>query len=444
MSKKSNQTTTPSPAEKTVYARSGKKKQSPQTKGVPGLTVSAGRVTEDYLKIMQSYLQRIKLFKEMRDHPIIGTLLDACILPVLKASIEVEAAPGNTPADEAAAEWLRENIKRMHKQTWRSHYEDVLECFWMGFYVGEIELEKRADGRMWLRNVAPRGQETLEGWAFDEFGAATLVKQRRPDTKNVVEIPLEGCVHIAFRGRKGNPEGESILKSLYRPWYFVKNLENSEAIGIERDVGGTPLAEIQEGVVIDAANLLKLEDALGDLRNDETSYIITPPGVKLTPFGGGTKMYDVNAVIERWQKISLGRVFAQFLKLGMDNVGTQSLVQGSQDFFTLLLEYLQGYAVENWNQQLVPFLFNHNPSAFVGMTDYPEIVGGKVGKVDVESLVRSLDGATKAKLFTPSDNDEDWVREQIGAPEMQDELRGLDRDVEQQPFPGAFEINRVK
>jgi len=428
----------------TTYARSGKKTQDTRAKGVPGLTVSAGRVAESYLTIMSTLPKRVKLWKEMRDHPTIGTLLDACMLPVFKAGITVEVAAGNTPGDQAATEWLQGNIDSMHRQTWRSHYEDALECFWMGFYVGEIILEKRGDGRMWLKNISPRAPETIEKWTWDDEGVATEVYQRRPDTKTVVPIPLSECVHIAFRGRKGNPEGESILKSLYRPWYFVKNLENTEAIGIERDVGGTPVAEIQEGVSVDSGNLDKLENALKDLRNDETSYIITPPGVKLVPFGGGSKMYDINQSIERWQKVSLGRVFAQFLKLGMDSVGTQSLVQGSQDFFTLLLEYLQGYPVEVWNQQLVPYLFAHNPSAFPGMTGYPKIVGGKVGKVDIEGLIKSLDTSTKAKLFTPSDTDEDWVREQIGAPEMQDDLRGMDREVEQAPYPGMYEIKRVE
>ncbi|WP_155274431.1 hypothetical protein [Piscirickettsia salmonis] len=38
--------------------------------------------------------------------------------------------------------------------------------------------------------------------------------------------------------RKGNPEGRSILRNAYQPWYYKKNLESIESIGIERNLVG--------------------------------------------------------------------------------------------------------------------------------------------------------------------------------------------------------------
>ena len=51
-------------------------------------------------------------------------------------------------------------------------------------------MEKRADGRLYIKNLAPRGQETLDRWEFDkqERDRTTGFWQRDPDTGVVVTI----------------------------------------------------------------------------------------------------------------------------------------------------------------------------------------------------------------------------------------------------------------
>ena len=57
-------------------------------------------------------------------------------------------------------------------------------------------------------------------------------------------IPIERS--LLFRGKqsKGNPEGISMLRGAYRPWFFKKRLEEFEAIGVERDLAGMPMARV--------------------------------------------------------------------------------------------------------------------------------------------------------------------------------------------------------
>ncbi len=415
-----------------------KTKRSQTAIGIPGLTISAGRVVEEYIVALRSYSNRVKIWKEMADHPIIGTLLDALKFPILAAPVTVQPASAASEGDKQAALWLEQNLSQMHRQTWRAHMLEALECLEYGYSVAEIVLDKRADGRLWLRNLSPRAPETLHKWGFDEEGQALSFWQRRTDNYAVVEIPLGECVHVAFKGRKGNPEGQSIFQSLYRPWYFLKNMENLEAIGVERDVGGMPVAQLDKEVVLDDPQLTLVENALKALRQDEASYLIAPPGVSISPYGSGSKMYDVGAIIERYQKIILGRFFAQFLKLGMDNVGTQALVQGSQDFFSRGLKFVQEYLLESWNQQLVPYLVAHNPNSSPGMPGNPVLKADPVGKVDVNGILDAVNTAVGAKVFTPSDVDEEWIRGLLSAPDMQDDLKGLDRNIETPPPPSQF------
>ena len=407
--------------------------------GVRGLKTSAGRINEEWNTLLKSWNTEVRTYIEMRDDVIVGTLLDAIKLPLLRAPITVAKAPANTPGDEAAADWLYEAMNKMHRQTWQSHTNDCLDELDFGFSVGEIILEKRPDGRMWLKNIDPRGQETLDRWGWGEGeqkDTATSFIQRDPNGTGVYDIPLSKCVHVTFRGRKGNPQGKSLLRSIFRPWRMCKDLENLEAIGVERDVGGMPVANYPEGDLT-TEDETAVKDALKSLRQDDAMYLLLPFGMKVEPYGGGSKQYNVAEIIERKQKEVLGRLFAQFLKLGMDNVGTQALVKGSQDFFMLALGSVQDSIMEAENQQLVPYLFSFN--SFPGMTELPVIKWDAPGRVDVTALINALAAAVGAKLFTPTDVDEDRARELLDWPELPESERGQPRDVEAPAIPGIFD-----
>ena len=407
--------------------------------GTSGLKSMGGRIREEYLNALKNWSSEVKLYLEMKDDPLIGAQLDAIKLPLQAASFDVRPASGGAPNDEAAAEWLWDCMSNMSGQTWNSHVEDALECLDFGFALGEIVLEKRADGRLWLKNIDPRGQESLSRWQYDavEIDKLEAFVQQDPNTGATHEIPLAKCVHFTFRGRKGNPQGHSLLRALYRPYKFARNLEDLEAIGIERDVGGMPVAKLKEGGYEDN-DITTLTAALKGLRKDEEVFLIEPEGVDIRAYGGGSKIYDPNVVIDRWHKVLLMRFFSQFLILGMGDVGTQALVKGSQDFFSLALEAVQRYLVETWNLQLVPYLFKFN--AWQGISGYPEIVWEKPGRVDLGALVNFINTAVGAKLLTPTDLDEDHIRNLADLPDLPEEERGAPRDVEAPPMGGLFDL----
>jgi hypothetical protein len=422
-------------------AQAARFEKKPSGIGVRGLRHRAGRIEEEWRKEFRTWDKACKQFLEMRDYYIIATVLDAVKLPLLEARFSTEPAEAQTPGDIAAADWLFDCMNHMHRQTWASHTEDMLSDIEFGWALGEIVLEKRPDGRFWLRNIDPRGQDTLERWEFDAEHRDEVLQmiQRDPNSTMLISIPLAKCVHVTFRGRKGNPEGHSLLLSLHWPYRMLRDLEVFEGIGVERDVGGMPVAQLPEEGVVSEADLTKLEDALKGMRRDENEYLIAPPGVEIKPYSGqGTKMFNIGDIIDRKKKEILMRMYAQFLMLGMQQVGTQALVKGSQDFFNLALGAVQRSVKEAWNQQLVPYLFAFN--RFDGMTDYPTIEWEKPGNIDTKLIVDMLNAASGARLFTPTDIDEDHLRELMDWPAMPDEERGQPREIEKPGVSGLFDL----
>jgi hypothetical protein len=370
----------------------------------------------------------------MKDDIIIATALDAIKLPLLSADFDVVPA-SDSLADEFASTFLWENLHNMQRQTWRSHVSDALEAIDFGFAVSEITLEKRHDGRLWLKNLDPRGQETLQRWEFDDNDVVTAFEQRAQNYGERFSIPIEKCVHVTFRGRKGNPQGKALLRDLYRTWRFLKELENYEGIGVERNVGGMPVASLPEEPITEA-DISAIKESLRNLRMDEEMYLLVPHGVEVNPYGGGAPTGQFGPIIERKQKEILIRVFAQFLKLGMDNVGTQALVQGATDFFSLGLQGIQQELLETWNQQLVPFLFRFN--RFPGMSGLPEITWNNPGKVDLDSFVNAYSTAVSAKLLTPIREDEEHYRSVADLPDLPEGEGEDPRNVEQPGGPQFF------
>ena len=123
-----------------------------QAVGVRGLRTTGSYINEEWKNALKDRTRRLNIYREMREDIIIGTLLDAIKLPLLEASFTVEPSPNNTQGDQEAAEFIERNMGRMHKQVWRSHVSDCLDAIDFGFAIGEILLEKREDGRMWLKN----------------------------------------------------------------------------------------------------------------------------------------------------------------------------------------------------------------------------------------------------------------------------------------------------
>ena len=104
---------------------------------------------------------------------------------------------------------------------------------------------KYSDGLVGWRKMPIRAQETLQRWIFDETGDGRRrwSSWPRPDYKTRV-IPMSRSLLFRFGHHKGNPEGRSILRNSYRPWYYKKRLEEFESVGVERDLAGLPMVKV--------------------------------------------------------------------------------------------------------------------------------------------------------------------------------------------------------
>ena len=246
--------------------------------GRVGMRRFGGYITEEFDPDLRG-ARGMKRFDEMRrNDPDVGAVLTAIEMSILSVDWVVERA-GVTPQDEEAAVFLEQCWDDMSMSP-KDLMSDICTMFPFGFHLAELVYKVRDgtkpststsespapskydDGRIGWRKMAPRHQETISRWDFDEAGGLRGAYQQLPQG-GTVYLPIDKCVLWTTKRERGNPEGYSILRNAYHSYYIKTNMEEIEVISAERDMTGIPFIKLPVGADADdkeaALEILVLE-----------------------------------------------------------------------------------------------------------------------------------------------------------------------------------------
>jgi phage gp29-like protein len=399
--------------------------------GVSGLDYSHGYVNEEFLVDLNTSAKRYKRFNEMRQNSaVIASGLLAIELMIRRIDWRIET--GEDDESDERKDFI-DGAREDMSTTWDDHISEALTMVPFGFAPFEIVYKRRVgplapvpsqfnDGKVGWRKLAFRSQDSLDRWQFDDGGGLQAMVQRAvPDWQEHI-IPIEKMVLYRTTREKGNPEGRSLLRAAYVPYYYAKNLMSVEAIGIERDLTGLPVvymgktAQTKEGTT----DYTQATTMVRNVRNDEQAGLVIP-NPKDAPDGWafelvsspGSKQIDIGAVIARHERRMALAFLSQFLMLGMDAVGSFSLSQDHSDFFTMAIGALADSIAQTFSQYAIPRLLKLNGMA---MEDPPKLQPGPVGRPDLEALGNFLSQLVNSQVVIPDTDLESWVRDGIDAP----------------------------
>lgn len=396
--------------------------------GVTGLNRWGGNVYEEYLTELRG-LRGIKIYKEMSTNdPIIGAILYAAEQLIRRASWRVEPAGGKR-ADKQAAEFLEQCMNDM-STTWTDTITEILSMIVYGWSYHEIVYKIRKgytrdpktrsqynDGRIGWRKLPGRSQETLFDWVFDDDGGIKGMRQLAPPDYKLVMIPIEKALLFRTKADRNNPEGRSMLRNAYRPWFFKKRIEEIEGIGIERDLAGLPVLVPPEDVDIwndhdpDSVKLRNQAQALvTNIRRDKNEGVVLPFGWELKLLNTGSRrQFDTNAIINRYDQRIAITVLADLVMLGADKVGSFALANVKKSMFAAGLEAFLDSIAEIFNRHAISRLFELND--FPGMSGLPRLVHGEVETPDLEALAKYISALSGARILIPDGELHNYLRE---------------------------------
>lgn len=332
----------------------------PQVFGAYGLKQWNGYVMEEHLNELSGEKWIRTLQRMVNDDALVGAMLFAIEMLIRQASWQVIPA-NDTDEAEQVAKFIEECLMEDMDISWQNTLAEILSFMPYGWAVLELLYKQREDGRIGWREWASRPQDTLRKWIFDpETGVAIAMVQAPPPDYRERIIPLAKCAHFRTSTRKGNPEGKSILRTAYHAWYYKKNIERIEAIGIERDLAGLPViyapAEIlNPGAGLDERAMLdNLKNVVRNIRRDAQEGVIMPSAVDESGnkqyelellSTGGSRQFDTNGTITRYKEEIAMSLLADFILLGHEAVGSYALSSDKTSLFaTAMGTWLQTIA----------------------------------------------------------------------------------------------------
>ena len=361
-----------------------------------------GTFYEEFLRELRGK-KGIETYREMAENDdTIGAILFAVEMLIRQASWTVEPG-GDTAKDKEAAQFVEECMNDM-QDTWTDTISEILSFLTYGWSFHEIVYKRRMgktsnpktrskynDGLIGWRKLPIRAQETLYQWEYDNEDNLVAMTQLPPPDYGLITIPVEKAMLFRTKSRKGNPEGRSILRNAYRSWYFKRRIQEYEGIGIERDLAGLPVFTAPEDLNIwddNDPDMVKLrsgmEAMVKSVRVDELAGIVKPAGYEFELLSsGGTKQFDTNAIIQRYDTGMAMTVLADFIFLGHQQVGSFALSSDKTELFAMAIGAYLDIICETFNSQGIPQLIDINGSHFDGITDYPTLEHGDIENADI-------------------------------------------------------------
>lgn len=393
-----------------------------------------------------------EVYREMADNDdTVGAILFAIKMLIRHTQWNVEPG-GDTPKDKEAAEFVQQCMEDM-QTTWTDTISEILSFLTYGWSYHEIVYKRRmgktrnpkakskySDGLIGWRKLPIRAQETLYQWEYDDEDNLLGMTQMPPPDFGLITIPVNKAMLFRTESIKDNPEGRSILRNAYRSWYFKRRIQEIEAIGIERDLAGLPVIygpeELwdpdNEEMAAIHASLIKM---VKDLRRDEMEGLVLPGGTDYKAellSTGGSRQFDTNAIIARYDTRIAMTVLMDFIMLGHDKVGSFALSSDKTELFGVAIGSYLDVICETFNSQGIPSLIDINGSHFDGITDYPFLSHGDIEDADIQKMGEFIKNMVGIGVLIPDDALEDYVRELGNLPERTTGSRVADSKRERQ------------
>lgn len=396
--------------------------------GRTGLKRWAGLIDEEYDPAL-SGTKAIKTYTDLRDNdPVVG----AGLLTIQQMMRQVDwhvVKNLDDPYSDESALFLEECMEDLD---WGGFITEAVSFLTFGWAYFEIVYQKRVgktsryqDGAIGWKKFAIRAQDTLDQWDFnEETGDLRGMWQSPPPDYKRRYIPLEKAILLRTQSTKDNPCGRSILHNVTKPAYFKRRMQMIEAIGIERDLSGYPIARVPTRLLSKGASesekalAAQIRNMVTRLRRDENEGLVFPleydeRGNEVFKIelinSGGRRAIDTSGIIDRYTKEIAMAMLTDFLLIGYQKTatpGAASEVSGST--FAIALGGWLDIIRDTINDGAVKKLFEMNG---LPTNALPKIEHGELETPDLQTLGAFVGQLTAAgmRLF-PDPGLEDHIR----------------------------------
>lgn len=428
--------------------------------GFVGLRVTNGTIIEEANRVFR-YPQFLKTVNEMRTDPTVSAALNVYRMMITRVKWSVQPPPNATETDKQRAMFVESCMADM-EGTWAQFIAEVVTYLEYGFSVQEKVFRRRLarngskynDGFVGLRKIAPRSQDTIRHWNFSEDGRELVSigqslrnmengarYQGLADTKDgLINIDRNKFLLFSADSVKGNPEGKSILKSIYLPYKQLSMLKDQLMLGISKDLAAIPIIGLPPKMMDanaspeDKAAYLAYQTLVNNVAAGTQRGIVMPlmydQDSKLPLFdfklleAKGNSKFDLPSIIKQLQNDILVALSADVITMGSDVNGSFSIKDTKTNLCAMAVEHrlneirdvlngdllVQLYALNGWSQENMP-TFEYGDIADVDSEAFSKLVQrvASVGLLEIDrevlNKVRDVMGVVRLPADTPVDKE---------------------------------------
>ena len=361
-----------------------------RTMGTPSMIYEERKRELRYPKAAQTY-------REMStEAPVIASILYLCNSAIRSLSWTVQEGKSTTQAEakaNAKAKAFLETAIDGLDTPWAQIVEESLSALVYGFCFFETvyKIDEKTGMIRW-HDFAPRSQSSLLGWKYAGDNCTHYI-QYDPVSGRQIEIPLSRGILVNINKTRRNPEGQSLLRSCYIPYRYIQQLQQIEAIGIERSMNGFPVITMPAGINLMSSDNEPAENAaireeiakMGEgIRNDSIDYIAKPDGWDIQLLTPDTnRAVDVDKTIQRYNS-QIASSFSANIQ-DMSAAVNASAANVQQSLLNQALQTFTDNIAETFNQYAVKKLLELN-----GLTGDAKLVPGRIKQPSVGEVALML------------------------------------------------------
>lgn len=362
--------------------------------GITGLKIASKQILEEKNKIFR-WPNILSVKEEMSADPTVSTAFNVYRMMLNGVEWCVEPPKNASDIEKARAEFAQSCMTDM-EGSWSQFITDISSYLEYGFAVSEKVFRRRLrkngskynDGKIGLKKLAPRGQDTICKWYFSEDGRDLLAigqslenlenGERFANLKNedgVLRIDRNKILLFSADSNKGNPQGRSLLKAVFLPYKQMSLLKDQLMLGIAKDLQGIPCIGIPpkylspQATADEKAAAQQFIDMANNLVKGTQSGIVYPLmkdennnatiEIKLLEAKYG-KSFDIPSVIKALQNDILTALSVDIVKLGNESSGSYSLASSKENLLAMAIEYRLKEIRTVLNEDLMRSLYEMN------------------------------------------------------------------------------------
>lgn len=305
-------------------------------------------------------------------------------------------------------EYVFSNMKHSFDET----LDQILSAIPFGFSVTEPVYEKYKEGKykgkIGLKKAKTLNPTTVK-FRMNDYGDIIEIVQEIGDKR--ISIPIEKIIHYSHDPEFGNPYGSSALHAVHKHWYIKDQMYKFANMAYERN--GSPLLV---GTVKNKNEVGKMRKILDTILSRTGVAISGTDDIKVLDT---TKSMDFVGYINHHNTMIMRGLMIPSLLFGNEGQGTGSYALGQShfDLFLFRLESIQRDLEKVINEKIIKRLIDIN---FGKQEIYPQLQFAPLMDKDRDKLADIFFKLVNAQIIEPQ---EEWVRDQLGFPQMSEEHR---------------------